>query len=218
MQAYDDARDDAVLWVLAEDAFASSRAAFDTLTATLASAEAGGWTHDQLEDHLETNGRELLRRLLQEHLDLRALGEQHAVTQGGIDPGRRRRWDLSSQGRAGPRSPLGDGVRHGAGDPLCLAGRRTRNLYPADAALNLPCRLHSQTLRRRAAIEAARGSFGAAQQALTRACGRVAGKRQVQQPTVAAATDIDAFSTTCGAAASHRRHVAGARVSTARAS
>jgi hypothetical protein len=94
----------------------------------------------------------------------------------------------------------------------------TRNLYPADAALNLPCRLHSQTLRRRAAIEAARGSFGAAQQALTRACGRVAGKRQVQQPTVAAATDIDAFSTTCGAAASHRRHVAGARVSTARAS
>ena len=77
MQAYDnDACDDAVL---AEDAFAGSRAAFDELTATLGSAEAGGWTHDQLEDRLETGGRELLRRLYQDHLDLRALREQHAV-------------------------------------------------------------------------------------------------------------------------------------------
>ena len=67
------------------------------------------------------------------------------------------------------------------------------NLYSADAALNLPGRLHSHTLRRRAAIEAARGSFQAAQQALTRACGKVAGKRQVEQLTVAAASDIDAF-------------------------
>ena len=56
MQAYD-ACDDAVL---AEDAFARSRAAFAALTATLASAEAGGWAHDQLEDHLEVEGRELL--------------------------------------------------------------------------------------------------------------------------------------------------------------
>jgi hypothetical protein len=59
--------------------------------------------------------------------------------------------------------------------------------------LNLPERLHSHTLRRRAAIEAARGSFGAAQQAITRQCGKVAGKRQVEQLTVAAASDIDAF-------------------------
>src|SRR6266545_1545543 len=77
MQAYDnDACDDAVL---AEDAFARSRAAFAELAATLGGAEAGGWTHDQLEDHLERDGRQLLRRLLQDHLDLRALREQHAV-------------------------------------------------------------------------------------------------------------------------------------------
>src|SRR6266487_3735775 len=106
MQAYDDARDDAVLWVLAEDAFAGSRAAFDTLTATLASAEAGGWTHDQLEDHLETNGRELLRLLLQAPGPA-CPAEAARRHSGGVDPGRRRRWDLSSQGRAGPRSPLG---------------------------------------------------------------------------------------------------------------
>jgi hypothetical protein len=193
MQAYDDARDDAVLWVLAEDAFASSRAAFAALTATLASAEAGGWTHDQLEDHLETDGRELLRLLFQEHLDLRALREQHAVTQGASIPvvdadGACHR--KVGQGHVRRLATVSGTVR------LTRCAWRAdgaRNLCPADAALNLPCRLHSHTLRRRAAVEAARGSFGAVQQALTRSCGKVAGKRQVEQLTVAAASDIDAF-------------------------
>jgi hypothetical protein len=40
-----------------------------------------------------------------------------------------------------------------------------------------------------------RGSFDNAQQALVRQCGNVVGKRQVEQLTVAAASDIDAFYT-----------------------
>ena len=201
MQAYDndaddnDARDDAVLRMLVEDGFDRSRAAFDELTATLASDQAGGWTHEQLEGHLETNGRELLRLLLQDHLDLRALREQHAVATGRTGP-------VVDAGGTGHRKVEPGHVRHLA--TVFGTVRVTRcawrasgagNLYPADAALNLPCRLHSHTLRRRAAIEAARGSFGAAQQALTRTCGKVAGKRQVEQLTVAAASDIDAFYT-----------------------
>src|SRR6266508_952752 len=167
MQAYDnDACDDAVL---AEDAFARSRAAFAELAATLGGAEAGGWTHDQLEDHLERDGRQLLRRLLQDHLDLRALREQHAVQ------------DALTRGRVVAITDA-EGIGH-------------RNLYPADAALNLPDRRHSHTLKRRAATEAVRGSFEAAEQTLTRSCGKVAGKRQVEQLTVAAASDIDAFYT-----------------------
>jgi hypothetical protein len=190
MQAYDDTCDDAVP---AEGAFARSGAAFEALTVTLASVQAGGWTHDQLEDRLETDGRELLRLLFQDHLDLRALREQHAV----------------ASGRTGPVTDT-DGIDHRAVEPghvrhlatvfgtvrvtrSAWRATGTRNLYPADAALNLPRRLHSHTLRRRAAIEAARGSFGAAAQAITRACGKVAGKRQVEQLTVAAASDIDAF-------------------------
>jgi hypothetical protein len=196
MQAYDnDACDDAVPCVLAEDAFARSRAAFDVLTATLAGAEAGGWAHDQLEEHLETGGRELLRLLLQDHLDLRALREQHAVTTGRIGP------VIDADG-IGHRKVEPGHVRHlttvfGTVRVTRCAWRAegASNLHPADAALNLPERLHSHTLRRRAAIEAARGSFRAAEQALTRACGKVAGKRQVEQLTMAAATDIDAFYT-----------------------
>jgi hypothetical protein len=67
------------------------------------------------------------------------------------------------------------------------------NLYPADAALNLPDRLHSHTPKRRTAIEAVRSSFDAAEQAVMRACGKVAGKRQVEQLTTAATADIAAF-------------------------
>jgi hypothetical protein len=188
MQAYD-ACDDAVL---AEDAFDRSRAAFDELAATLSSAEAGGWTHDQLEDHLQTNGREVLRLLFQDHLDLRALREQHAVAQGGIGP-------VDADGISHRKVEKGH-VRHlttvfGTVRVTRCAWRAdgARNLYPADAALNLPEGLHSHTLGCRAAIEAVRGSFQAAEQALTRACGKVAGKRQVEQLTVAAAADIDAF-------------------------
>jgi hypothetical protein len=59
--------------------------------------------------------------------------------------------------------------------------------------LNLPDHRHSHTLAKRAAIEAARGSFQAAQEAITRQCGKVAGKRQVEQLTMAAASDIDAL-------------------------
>jgi hypothetical protein len=101
----------------------------------------------------------------------------------------------------------GDGTRRVAGHHRQLATqfgtvRVTRcawrrpgagNLYPADAALSLPTSRHSHTLTRLAALEAARGSFEAAHTAITRRCGPVIGKRQVEQAVVNAAGDIAAF-------------------------
>jgi hypothetical protein len=191
MQAYDvDVDDDCPG---SEDAFGASRAAFDALTATLASAQALGWTHDQLEGHVQAHGREVLRRLLQDHLDLRAIREQHAVGQGRVAP-----------------VTDAEGICHRAVEPghtrrlatvfgtvrvVRCAWRAdgARNLYPADAALNLPVHLHSHTLQRWAAVEAVRSSFDSAHAAVVGQCGNVAGKRQVEQLTVAAAADIDAF-------------------------
>lgn len=85
MQAYADNVDDAVP-LEGPDAFGASRAALEALTVTLGSAAAGTWTHDQLEDHLATHGRELLRQMLQDHLDLRANREQHAVAHRRLGP------------------------------------------------------------------------------------------------------------------------------------
>jgi hypothetical protein len=196
MQAYDDAVNDACMPTCQLedlDAFGAARAAFEALVATLAGAQAAGWTHDQVEEHLDIDGRELLRLLYQGHLDLRALREQHAVAQGRIAP------VVDADGIVHHKVEQGH-VRHltavfGTVRVTRCAWRAdgARNLYPADAALNLPDRLHSHTLQRRAAVEAVRGSFEDAQQALTSQCGKVAGKRQVEQLAVAAAGDIDTF-------------------------
>jgi hypothetical protein len=69
----------------------------------------------------------------------------------------------------------------------------TRNLYPADAVLNLPVGRHSAGLARLAAVEAARGSFADAREAIERATGVRLGKRQVQELARTAAVDTEAF-------------------------
>jgi hypothetical protein len=177
----------------AADAFAASRTAFNALTLELGAEGAARLGHGELEDLLELRGRDLLRQLLQDHLDLRQVREERAV-------------------RAHPAPVTGtDGVMRRAietGHRRLLAtifgtvtvGRcawRAQgrvNVYPADAALRLPRLRHSHGLRRLAALEAVRGSFDQATEAIGRRCGQVVvGKRQVEQLTVAAAADIDAF-------------------------
>jgi hypothetical protein len=61
--------------------------------------------------------------------------------------------------------------------------------------LNLPAEVHSHGLRHMAAVEAARGSFEAAAQAIGRATGVRVGKRQVELLAARAAVDVDAFYT-----------------------
>ena len=176
----------------AADPFAASRSVFAALALELGGEEAAGLGHAELEELLEGRGRELLRQLLQDHLDLRQLREEQAV-------------------RARPAPVTGaDGVVRGAVETGHARGLATifgtvrvgrcawrergqRNLYPADAALGLPRGRHSHGLRRLAALEAVRGSFDQATEAIAGRCGQVVGKRGVEQLTVAAAADIDAF-------------------------
>jgi hypothetical protein len=68
-----------------------------------------------------------------------------------------------------------------------------RNLHPADAALNLPVERHSHGLRKLAAVEAARGSFQDAVEAIERACGQQLGKRQVEELAQITAVDFEDF-------------------------
>ncbi len=55
--------------------FAAAEQEFDKITTFLRSQEAGSLTHSDLERELEAKGRELMRKLLQAHLDLRGPGE-----------------------------------------------------------------------------------------------------------------------------------------------
>lgn len=64
------------------------------------------------------------------------------------------------------------------------------NYCPADAALSLPAGLHSHSLAKLAVLEAARGSFDDAHDAVARRCGPVIGKRQLGQAVMPAAVDM----------------------------
>lgn len=175
------------------DPFALSISAFESLTRTLSGPDAAGWDHAALEEHLEAAGRELLRQLLQDHLDLRALREEEQVRDG------------SHPIVVGPDDALRPWRETGHARLLaCLfgtvhvtrvahRGRGLANVHPADAVLSLPAGRHSLGLRRLAVVEAVRGSFDQAVAAIERRCGRVLGKRRLAELVVAAAADVDAF-------------------------
>src|SRR5262249_32548117 len=153
----------------------------------LSGQEAAGLTHAELEEQLGARGRELLRRLHQDHLDLRAARERRQEKVTGADGITRTRAETGHRRR--PARVFGEvtvtGMAYGA------AG--AANLHPADAVLTLPEEKPSHGLRRLAAIEAARGSFESAAAAITRATGVTVGKRQVEELARRAAADAEAF-------------------------
>ena len=76
MQGYAPARD---------EAFAESRECFGETEEWLASGEAAGLQHAELEEQLEVRGRELMRRLFQGHLDATAAREERRHDVAGED-------------------------------------------------------------------------------------------------------------------------------------
>ncbi len=129
----------------------------------------------------------MLRQLYQDHLDLRAHREprlQKVVDAQGIPRGA-----AESSHEQALATVFGEvEVRR-----IAYRKRGRQNLYPADAVLNLPRERHSHGLRRLAAVEAARGSFDAAVEAVERSSGQEVGKRQVEELALASAEDFDAF-------------------------
>jgi hypothetical protein len=89
--------------------------------------------------------------------------------------------------------PEGTGTTTGTAPEAAAPATPTRNLHPADAVLNLPVGRHSAGLQRLAALEAARGSFADAREAIERASGVRLGKRQVEHLARTAAVDTETF-------------------------
>ncbi len=166
--------------------FDDARECLEQIVSWLDGADAAGLAHADLEADLDSRGRELLRLLLQDHLVLRAAREEPIVVVNV---------DGQRHGRVEPGHVRLLATVFGVVDVERLAYRRlgAPNLHPADGVLNLPVERHSHGLRRLAAVEATRGSFADAVDAVERATGQHVGKRQVEQLAARAATDIDAF-------------------------
>ena len=175
-----------------DDPFAVSKAMFAALADELAGPAAAGLTAFELEELVDEESRKAVRQLVQDHYDLRALREErqarkHPAPVTGTDGITRTRLET---GHGRKLATL-----FGTVTVTRCAWRKpgAPDYLPADAALSLPAGRHSHTLAKLAAIEAPRGSFDDAHAAVTRRCGPVIGKRQIEDSVVDAAADIPAF-------------------------
>ncbi|MGW2818901.1 ISKra4 family transposase [Streptomyces sp. NPDC001415] len=177
------------------DPYSASRDAFERLISALADGPAADLAHDEIEVQLEQLGRELLRQLMQDHLDSRARKEEAMWGKRGqpvvLGPeGQPRTW--RERGHRRLLTCVFGPVRVSR---IAHRGRGVANVHPADAQLSLPAGRHSRGLARLAALEAVHGSFDQAAAAIERRCGKVLGKRRLQELVIASAVDIAAYYT-----------------------
>lgn len=174
--------------LVVEKEFGPAREKFDALAGRLGSSETMSMTHSEVESLVETEGRELLRQLVQDHLQLRAQADARARVPAVAGADTVIRTQLREQQR--PLLTLFGEVtvtRTGYG------ARGTDSLHPLDAQLNLPEEKYSHGIRKRLAIEVARGAYEEAVAALSRSNGVMVPKRQAEQLAERAAADFEAF-------------------------
>jgi hypothetical protein len=165
--------------------FAAADQAYVRITEFLRSEEVRQVRHSELERQLEGMGRELLRKLLQAHLDLRQPGEAMEPVRDAagttLTPTPVHARNLESIFGTVEVARTGYGA---AGTP---------SLHPLDGALNLPPEKYSLEVRRRVAIEAAKSSFEEGVKALQAFTGAHVPKRQFEQEVIRSAQDFEMF-------------------------
>jgi hypothetical protein len=168
-----------------EHSHEQSRQEFEHMVSFLSSTEASSMTHSELEREIEKKGRQLMRKLLQEHIDERGPGtcDQGVTGADGIERTRVRLQKRKIE------SIFGTIEEQRAG----YAKPGVESLHPLDAELNLPKERHSLELRRRVATEAAKSSFDETLEMIRDTTGGHVAKRQLEELTIRAAQDFDAF-------------------------
>jgi hypothetical protein len=167
------------------DAYLAAREQLDSIITQLDSSQAQRMTHSELEQLLEIEGRELLRLLLQGHLDQRSPGAAKGPV---LDATGRKHTDLRLHTRS-IKTIFGkvDVRRTGYG------GDGLESLHPLDAQLNLPPELYSHTVRQRVAEEVAKHSYDEAVLSLPKQIGALVPKRQCEELVERAAQDFEHF-------------------------
>ncbi len=172
-----------------EEYFQQAHEQYQQLIKTLTEEETQGWEHGEIESYINNSGTELLRRLLQGHLDLRYAQEEYQSELMGTDgekrPHRRKKTQRKLETLFG--EVVVTRVGYSTQKPEVSA------LYPADGKLNLPPDKYSDGLRRRIAEEASKVSFDETSRTIANTTGGAAGKRQCEEVTVKVASDFEEF-------------------------
>ena len=165
--------------------YAAADAVYADAKAYLCSREAQQMSESDLERELNRRGQELLRKLLQGHLDQRGPGAAAGPVEGkdGVERSERRVHQRHLETTFGTV----------AVERLGYARPGHDSLHPLDAALNLPAERYSLEVRRRVAVAASSRSFDEARFDLSSTTGADVPKRQAEQLVARAAEDFDAF-------------------------
>ncbi len=167
--------------------FQPVREQFAELMNYIQSAEALQKEHGEIEDKLWEGGMELLRLMLQGHVDYRSDKE---IEQEGIHGNDGVARTHCRKGRSRQlMSVFGEvQVRR-----MVYGARGKSSLFPLDGELNLGTDKYSHGLKRRIAEEVAKGSFDEAVLAVEKATGGKVPKRQAEEMSVRISQDFEEF-------------------------
>jgi hypothetical protein len=168
-------------------ACAASRALFDVLITRLSDPLMATRPEHAVEEFIAGTGREVLRQVLQDHLDARAAAEQLLPEVTGADQVTRR--------RAEPGHTRLLSTTLGQVEVTRIAYRHpaVSNLHPADARLALPEGRYSFPLQQAVIHETVTGALREARDGLQRLLAARVGTRQLMQITTDAARDVRGF-------------------------
>jgi len=169
------------------DEFAAAQEHYAEIVKHLHGSEMGRLEHGEVEAYLWREGTELLRRLLQGHLDLRARRERRVESAVGCDRVERRQ--VREGCARGLMTLFGEVVVRRKG----YSARDTDSVFPLDAELNLPEDNYSHGLRRRVSEEVARHAFDDAVEQVEKTTGGKVPKRQAQRLSKGVSEDFEAF-------------------------
>jgi len=170
-----------------EESFQSAIDKFQALLDQLSSDLTQHLEHGDIESMIKKDGTEVLRSMLQGHLNLRALNEQRQARVIGTDKVIRlhHRSDCSRK----LMSLFGEVEVHRIG----YSAKGESSVYLMDEALNLPQDKYSHGLRELVMHEAAQHSFDEAVANIDRNTGGHVGKRQVEELTIETSQDFESF-------------------------
>jgi len=165
--------------------FSNSEEKYLDMTKTLATDKACAMTHSELESYISDGGRELMRRMLQDHLVIRGLGAKwHSIK--GSDGIERSYKQVSTRTLI---TVFGKVQIKRVG--YYIPG--IKSLYPMDGNLNLPRDIYSYGIRKMVALEAAKNSFSEVKDTLARNTSVTISKRQIEKLVKKSAQDFDGY-------------------------
>lgn len=168
-----------------DHAYPKGREYFEFIVSLLNSRQGGEMDLSELERELTQRGLELMRRLLQEHLESRSPRRCDQPVEGadGVVRDKVRLHERKVETVFGTVQDK----RAGYGQ------KGVESLHPLDAELNIPPQRYSLELRRRIAEEIAKNSFDETVESIAKTTAGHVPKRQVEELTQLSAQDFDAF-------------------------